>query len=174
MSKEISDNTESSMTPLKRREFLLMAAGASLYLALPSIAFAEGAKWVSLGKADLFVKDQPRQVVLPDNGGTLWVTRGAKNKYTAVSAVCTHKGGILNWDAAQKRYICPLHAAAFDPEGKNVAGTRKHPEEKLPALPVVSVKEKKGEVLADISTLPKPAPKPEAAPTQPTVAPATP
>ena len=67
MSKEISDNTESSMTPLKRREFLLMAAGASLYLALPSIAFAEGAKWVSLGKADLFVKDQPRQVVLPDN-----------------------------------------------------------------------------------------------------------
>lgn len=136
---------------LKRRELLMMAVGAGIALVLPVSALARGAKWVAAGKADHFVLNQPQKVVLPDAAGIIWVTRTAKDKITAVSAVCTHKGGIVAYDEASKLLVCPYHAAAFQPDGKNARGTRKHPEEKLPALAAVPIKESKGEVMVDVS-----------------------
>ena len=42
----------------------------------------------------------------------------------AYSAICTHQGCINVWDAEKKQFICPCHAALFDPlqNGKNTAG----------------------------------------------------
>ena len=147
--------------PLKRRELLMMVAGAGLALVLPATALARGEKWVSIGKSAQFVKDTPLKVEMPGNAGVLWVTRTAKDKLTAVSAVCTHKGGIVNWDATSKKLVCPLHAAEFDFDGKNEKGTRKHPDEKLSGLAVIKVKESKGAVMIDTSTLTTARPKAE-------------
>ncbi|MDI6944802.1 FAD-dependent oxidoreductase [Microbacterium barkeri] len=40
----------------------------------------------------------------------------------AVSGVCTHLGGILQWNPAERSWDCPLHASRFDPEGRVLEG----------------------------------------------------
>ena len=43
------------------------------------------------------------------------VTRG-------VSAVCTHLGGVLEWNDAECTWDCPLHASRFSPDGTRIEG----------------------------------------------------
>ncbi|MGR0320701.1 FAD-dependent oxidoreductase [Agromyces sp. ZXT2-3] len=40
----------------------------------------------------------------------------------AVSAVCPHLGGILNWNDAEATWDCPLHASRFDHRGRRIEG----------------------------------------------------
>ncbi|MFD1214544.1 FAD-dependent oxidoreductase [Arthrobacter sp. GCM10027362] len=39
-----------------------------------------------------------------------------------VSAVCTHLGGILEWNDAECSWDCPLHGSRFSPEGSRLEG----------------------------------------------------
>lgn len=43
------------------------------------------------------------------------VTRG-------VSAVCTHLGGVLDWNEVECTWDCPLHASRFAPDGTRIEG----------------------------------------------------
>ena len=40
----------------------------------------------------------------------------------AVSAVCTHLGGVLEWNDAECTWDCPLHASRFAPDGTRIEG----------------------------------------------------
>ena len=40
----------------------------------------------------------------------------------AVSGVCTHLGGVLGWNAAERSWDCPLHGSRFDPRGTLLEG----------------------------------------------------
>lgn len=40
----------------------------------------------------------------------------------AVSAVCPHLGGIVNWNPAERTWDCPLHASRFDAQGRRIEG----------------------------------------------------
>lgn len=40
----------------------------------------------------------------------------------AVSAVCSHLGGIVRWNDAERSWDCPLHGSRFDPEGRVLEG----------------------------------------------------
>ncbi len=40
----------------------------------------------------------------------------------AVSAVCTHMGGVLDWNDAECTWDCPLHASRFSPDGARIEG----------------------------------------------------
>ncbi|PRB17350.1 FAD-dependent oxidoreductase [Microbacterium sp. MYb62] len=40
----------------------------------------------------------------------------------AVSAVCTHLGGVLSWNDAECSWDCPLHASRFAPDGTRIEG----------------------------------------------------
>lgn len=40
----------------------------------------------------------------------------------AVSAVCTHLGGVLNWNDAERSWDCPLHASRFSADGTRIEG----------------------------------------------------
>lgn len=40
----------------------------------------------------------------------------------AVSAVCTHLGGVLRWNTAEQTWDCPLHGSRFSPTGRILDG----------------------------------------------------
>ena len=40
----------------------------------------------------------------------------------AVSAVCTHLGGVLSWNDAELTWDCPLHGSRFAPDGTRIEG----------------------------------------------------
>ncbi|MDR5701428.1 FAD-dependent oxidoreductase [Agromyces aerolatus] len=44
----------------------------------------------------------------------------------AVSAVCPHLGGIVNWNPAERTWDCPLHASRFDAQGRRIEGPAVH------------------------------------------------
>lgn len=52
-------------------------------------------------------------------------------EFTALSAVCTHLGCIVQWKEAQKEFLCPCHAGRFAPDGRVLGGPPPRPLEKL-------------------------------------------
>ena len=48
-------------------------------------------------------------------------------EFRALSAVCTHLGCIVHWDALQGRILCPCHGAAFVPDGSVASGPPPRP-----------------------------------------------
>ena len=71
-----------------------------------------------------------------------------------MSARCTHRGCALGWDADGKQLACPCHGAAFTSAGLNIHGTRRSPDEKLPALASLPVRQKAGQVQVNLQAVP--------------------
>jgi Rieske Fe-S protein len=145
MSEETGSKTTESMT---RRDMLkealkgtlTAAAGIALLPMLTDRAGAAEDKWTVVGKATDFVKNTPQRVAVAD--GVLYITRAEDASLSAVSAKCTHRGCEIGWVAADTQFECPCHGAAFTVIGKNIHGTRRKPDEALPPLASVPVREK--------------------------------
>ncbi len=141
---------------LTRRQILKTAAGAGLVLLLPispGRADDAPAQWTAIGKANDFVKDQPKRVALA-NGDILFVTRQDADTLIAVSAKCTHRGCEIGWLADKTQFQCPCHGAGFAASGKNIQGTQRQPDEKLPNLPTAPTRQKDGQVEVNLSSVP--------------------
>ena len=146
-------NQAEDKTTLTRRGLLKTAAGAGLALVLVGRAEAAADQWTAVGKSALFVVGKPQRVTVP-HGGVLYVTRTDAKTLVAVSAKCTHRGCEVGWSAEASQLQCPCHGAAFASTGKNIHGTRRHPEEALPALVSPVVREKAGIVEINLGSVP--------------------
>ena len=80
---------------------------------------AQYADWVTGG--DVSSKNE----IAKDSGAVLRngltkvaVYRDAEGKLHECSAVCTHLGGIVRWNSAEKTWDCPCHGSRFDKLGK--------------------------------------------------------
>jgi len=114
--------------------FLLFAAG-TIYPVLrflwPSreAAGSVGERVVSIPLSQLTVGSA--KVIRYKNIPTL-VVREAVGEVVALSAVCTHLGCLVKWDATKGMIHCPCHAALFDLQGNVLAGPAPAP---LPSVP---------------------------------------
>jgi Rieske Fe-S protein len=52
---------------------------------------------------------------------TVYVTR-IGDKLQVLSAVCSHLGCIVPWDASSKVFACPCHRGIFAPDGARISG----------------------------------------------------
>lgn len=127
---------------LTRRAFLRTLTVFSASALLPTLAEAQAAPRVfaPVGKAGAFALHAVTPVTLP--GGKLaFVQRIAAGNsaaaFHALSAICTHKGCPVAWNAAAKQFACPCHGGKFDMAGRNIAGP---PPSPLASLPVKVVK----------------------------------
>lgn len=66
-------------------------------------------------------------------GGSAILLIRTASEFKAFSAICTHLGCIVDWDAHKKEIVCPCHAGVFDIEGRRVSGP---PPKPLPYYPV--------------------------------------
>lgn len=73
---------------------------------------------VVAGAEDLAPWQSQTEIV---NGKPVIVLR-AGERLIAYSAVCTHLGCIVHWNAQRKAFLCPCHAAAFDDKGEVIDG----------------------------------------------------
>jgi cytochrome b6-f complex iron-sulfur subunit len=55
------------------------------------------------------------------------------NVIHAVNAFCTHQRCLVNWDKAQKVFICPCHGSTFGADGKYLQGVATQPLQTFPA-----------------------------------------
>jgi glycine/D-amino acid oxidase-like deaminating enzyme/nitrite reductase/ring-hydroxylating ferredoxin subunit len=92
---------------------------------------AEGSKVATelvSGWADAEKRSSP--VPRPDEGDAVVANRAGRpvgisttgGVTRAVSAVCTHLGGVLEWNDAECTWDCPLHASRFAADGTRIEG----------------------------------------------------
>ncbi len=148
----MTENDSVSKMTMTRREALQTAAGAGIALLLAGRAQAAAEQWVPVGKTDLFLPGKPQRVTVP-HGGVLLVTRTDAATLSAVSAKCTHRGCEVGWSAEASQLQCPCHGAAFTAAGKNIHGTRRKPDESLPALPTLPVRLRNGVVEVNLGAV---------------------
>jgi len=117
--------------PISRRTFLdwLLAGGLVTWgvafiapvisYVWPSQRRGPSTQAVSAGKADEFTDWQSKMVAIA--GQPVIVIRTPQG-FRAFSAICTHLGCIVGWDAGRHQIECPCHAGVFDINGRVVSG----------------------------------------------------
>jgi nitrite reductase/ring-hydroxylating ferredoxin subunit len=57
--------------------------------------------------------------------GAIYVRCDGADEFTALSAVCTHRGGIVR--PSPQGFRCPVHGSVFDRQGGNISGPAARP-----------------------------------------------
>jgi cytochrome b6-f complex iron-sulfur subunit len=121
---------------VRRRDLLErgLIAGAVIWaagIAIPSGMYLWPAG--SSGPTRRFIEVDPESLppgtgrVLGGNGQPILLLRLKNGQFRALSAVCTHLGCIVHWNAGQQAIQCPCHAGVFTPEGNVVSGPPSRP-----------------------------------------------
>jgi glycine/D-amino acid oxidase-like deaminating enzyme/nitrite reductase/ring-hydroxylating ferredoxin subunit len=94
---------------------------------------AQYARWVMPG--EVRSEDEiPRGegATLLEHGHRLAVFRDADGDLHRCKAVCTHLGGIVRWNSAEKTWDCPCHGARYDRRGHVITGPAPHDLAQVP------------------------------------------
>ncbi len=120
-----------------RREFLVRS-----FIVAGGLVLGLGGKGFGNGRAsdDVLVPvgdDSPLKkiggsVVVDSPKGKIIVVRTGESSYSAFSALCTHKRGVVKYDAEKKIFHCPLHGSEFD--GSNGSVVHGPAQDPLPAF----------------------------------------
>jgi cytochrome b6-f complex iron-sulfur subunit len=60
------------------------------------------------------------------------VVQPSAGKFIALTAVCTHLGCIVKWEADKGDFLCPCHAGRYASDGQVTAGPPPKPLESYP------------------------------------------
>ncbi len=90
----------------------------------PAQRSGPAAQKLSAGKVSDWEEWQAKMVAF--NGRPIMVVRTPQG-LRAFSAVCTHLGCIVQWNAQRRQIACPCHAGFFDTNGRVVSGPPPRP-----------------------------------------------
>ena len=119
-----------------RRDLLdvVLAAGGVVWLGgvlAPAAVYLWPARSRGPGQATVEVDLSELQVgsavALQAQGRPLLVIRTGEDEFHALSAICTHLGCVVHWEAATERVACPCHAGFFAPDGRVLSGPPPRP-----------------------------------------------
>ena len=121
-----------------RREFLVKAAflAGGVVLTLSGAASAIGTPF-----EDVVVPIDEKSplnkvggsITVDSTAGKIVILRTGEVIFVAVSAICTHKGGPLEYNPAIKMFECAWHGSKFGTDGSNASGPAKTPVRSFPA-----------------------------------------
>lgn len=106
---------------------LTRGAGAAA-LATGASMTAQVGKHLAAGWAQAELQPLPPQApdegdgVVGRSGGVPVAVSTVEGRTCAVSGVCTHLGGVLRWNDAERSWDCPLHGSRFAPDGALLEG----------------------------------------------------
>jgi Rieske Fe-S protein len=120
-----------------RREFLVSASAIAggLVLSLANVKEVSAESESKTHGAEVVIKLDEKstlntvggsQVVETPSGKVVIVKTGDAS-FSAVSAICTHKGGTVAYDGKLKLFVCPNHGSKFGSDGANAGGPAKTP-----------------------------------------------
>jgi glycine/D-amino acid oxidase-like deaminating enzyme/nitrite reductase/ring-hydroxylating ferredoxin subunit len=79
--------------------------------------------WLGPGEVDDESKIKPGAAAIIRRGlSKIAVYRDSSNQLHELSAVCTHLGCIVAWNALEQSWDCPCHGSRFSPDGKVLNG----------------------------------------------------
>jgi menaquinol-cytochrome c reductase iron-sulfur subunit len=145
----MEDQAKESYRPPPRREFfkyLVNGIAAAIvailgfplvgFYALPALRKREPV-WKAAGPVDDFPVGEIKLAVLrplkrlqwPEDWrqDAAWVYRKSGDAFVLYDIHCTHVGCPVNWSPQAGRFFCPCHGAAFDPDGRVIAGPPPRP-----------------------------------------------
>ncbi len=65
--------------------------------------------------------------ILERNGAKVAAYRDADGAVTLRSAICTHMGCVVGWNAPERTWDCPCHGSRFKPTGQVISGPAESP-----------------------------------------------
>jgi nitrite reductase/ring-hydroxylating ferredoxin subunit len=125
IAKQVHGHRATWQTPISRR--ITRPSGA---LEIVRLNAAVGAHLVGdLARAELRGLPTPEegQGVVGRRGGLPIGDSRVAGRECSVVALCSHLGGTLAWNDAERSWDCPLHGSRFTPDGKVLEGPATHP-----------------------------------------------
>jgi Rieske Fe-S protein len=65
--------------------------------------------------------------IIERHGAKTAVYRDEAGAVTLRSAICTHMGCVVGWNAAERTWDCPCHGSRFTPSGAVISGPAESP-----------------------------------------------
>jgi thiosulfate dehydrogenase [quinone] large subunit len=97
-------------------------------------AAPDTASGTEVGAASSVPVGQGLSVTNPADGSPAWVVHTTGSTFVAFSAICTHAGCTVQYDASNVQFACPCHGGVFDARtGQVLQGP---PPAPLPSIPV--------------------------------------
>jgi thiosulfate dehydrogenase [quinone] large subunit len=97
-------------------------------------AAPDAASGTAVGAASSVPVGRALSVANPADGSAAWVVHTTGSTFVAFSAICTHAGCTVQYDASNVQFVCPCHGGVFD--GRTGQVLQGPPPTPLPSIPV--------------------------------------